>query len=369
MLPMTDEHYMRIALTLAEATVGQTGTNPAVGCVIVSAGRIVGIGAHLRQGQAHAEVHALQMAGEDAQGGTLYVTLEPCHHYGRTPPCTHAICAAGIERVVVASIDPNEAVNGKGIAFLRAQSIAVTVGVLEAEAQQINEVFWHLMRTRRPFVAVKTAMTLDGYIATPAGHSQWITRDTSRQFGRSLRQRYAAIVVGIGTVLADNPRLTTRGDVVGRDPLRIVVDSMLRLPPTAALIQPRADDWPAALVFTTERAPMVAERRLRARGVEVIRTGEDSRVNLYRMLDALYDLQIDSLFVEGGGTLAGAMLQHKLVQKLYAFIAPRLMGVGGVPAFSLEAPLKLEHMIAFQGVTVQQLDEDVLFTAYIKETP
>ncbi|WP_411829901.1 bifunctional diaminohydroxyphosphoribosylaminopyrimidine deaminase/5-amino-6-(5-phosphoribosylamino)uracil reductase RibD, partial [Paenibacillus ehimensis] len=228
---------MNLALQLAASAAGQTGINPVVGCVIVKDGRIVGMGAHLKRGEAHAEIHALNMAGNEAAGATAYVTLEPCSHFGKTPPCSDRLIREGVKRVVVAATDPNPLVAGSGIARLRASGIEVTEGVLEREANALNETFNTFIVTRRPFVTVKSASTLDGKIAARTGDSKWITGEASRAYVHTLRHRHQAIMVGIGTVLADDPSLTTRLPVPGLHPIRVVVDSTLRLPHEAKLVR------------------------------------------------------------------------------------------------------------------------------------
>lgn len=370
---MEDEHYMRLALTLAEAALGQTGTNPSVGCVVVNGGRIVGMGAHLRQGEAHAEVHALEMAGREAEGSTVYVTLEPCSHYGRTPPCADRLVRDRVKRVVVAVLDPNPRVSGRGVARLRENDIEVTVGVLEAQATELHEVFFHNVAAGRPFVAVKTAMTLDGRIAGPTGDSKWITNSASRAFVHELRHRYHAILVGIGTVLADNPRLTARGRAgPKRDPVRVIVDSRLRTPPDAAALDPRADGAPSAIILTTSAAADAAARSaLAARGAEIVDCGPGPRVDLALALQELGKRDIASVLVEGGGTMNGALLAARLVDKVYAFIAPKIIGTGGPSGFELPGFSKMTDAIGLERLEVRTFGGDVLFAgkpAYPAET-
>lgn len=228
MLP-SDQTYMKLALDLANATVGQTGLNPSVGCVVVKDGRIVGTGSHLKMGSAHAEVHALDMAKDAAVGSTVYVTLEPCSHHGRTPPCCERIAKEKVKRVVIAMLDPNPHVAGRGVAYLQERGIEVVVGLMEEEARKINERFIYSIVHRLPFVTLKSAMTLDGRIASKTGDSKWISNATSRKYTHSLRHMNDAIMVGIETILQDDPLLTTRLDVPALHPIRIIVDSSLRL--------------------------------------------------------------------------------------------------------------------------------------------
>ncbi|WP_199623207.1 bifunctional diaminohydroxyphosphoribosylaminopyrimidine deaminase/5-amino-6-(5-phosphoribosylamino)uracil reductase RibD [Paenibacillus alkalitolerans] len=360
----TDESYMRTAIELARATLGQTGSNPSVGCVVVKDGRIVGMGAHLRQGEAHAEVHALNMAGADAEGSTVYVTLEPCSHHGRTPPCADRLVREKVARVVVASSDPNPLVGGQGIARLREHGIAVTVGVLEREAAELNEVFFHTIAAGRPFLAVKTAGTLDGRIAAPTGDSRWITNEQSRSFVHGLRHRYGAIMAGVGTVLADDPRLTARLSVPSRDPLRVIVDSQLRTPPGAAALEPRGDGLPSALICTTAAAPAAARAALAQRGAEIVDCGPGPRVDLALALRELGKRNIASVLVEGGGTLSGALLAERLVDKVYAFVAPKIAGEGGPANFSFPGVNRMADAVTLERVSFQTFGDNVLIAGY-----
>jgi len=366
---MEDERYMRIALDLARAAEGQTGTNPTVGCVVVKEGRIVGLGAHLRQGDAHAEVHALNMAGSNAEGSTVYVTLEPCSHYGRTPPCAERLVREQVSRVVVAMTDPNPLVAGRGLACLREQGVEVLSGVLEQEAKQLNEVYIHYITTGRPFVAVKTASTLDGRIATHSGDSQWVTGSSARQAVHILRRRYAAILVGVGTLLADNPRLTARGDASPeRQPLRVILDSQLRTPPDSAALAPRADGLPPALLCATAAAPAAARTALAQRGAAIIDCGPGPRVDLTLALAALGKRNIASVLVEGGGTVSGALLAAGLVDKVYAFIAPKIIGVGGPANFDFPGRPSMGEAIQLERVHTATYDEDILIIGYLSKS-
>lgn len=255
MEPLNDEFYMKLALELAEGAAGQTGINPAVGCVVVKDGRIVGMGAHLRRGEAHAEVHALNMAGAEAEGATVYVTLEPCSHHGRTPPCSDRLIAEKVRRVVAAMSDPNPRIAGSGLRKLREYGIETSVGLMEERAKKLNETFLKFISTGLPFVTLKTAVTLDGRIAARTGHSKWVTGSASREAVHTLRHRHQAILVGKETVLQDDPELTTRLSVPGLNPIRLVVDSRLQLPPTMRIFGPEAPTW----VLATEQAGMEAE--------------------------------------------------------------------------------------------------------------
>lgn len=360
---ISDEYYMRLALQLASSAAGQTGINPAVGCVLVKDGRIVGMGAHLKRGEAHAEVHALNMAGAEAKGATAYVTLEPCSHHGRTPPCSDRLIREGVKRVVVAATDPNPLVAGSGLERLRAHGVEVTQGLLEREANLLNEAFIKFIVTRRPFVTLKAASTLDGKIAAKTGDSKWITNDASRSFVHTLRHRHQAILTGIGTVLADDPQLTTRLPVPGLNPTRVVVDSTLRLPPHAKLVR---DGAAPTVVLTTERAPQELRRELEACGVTVIDCGPGPAVDLSAAMAKLGELEIGSLLVEGGGKLNGALLEQRLVDKLVLFFAPKIIGGGPLApgSFDFTGFDRMAEAVRLERVTVESFGDDICLTGY-----
>ncbi len=320
---MDDQDYMRRALQLAERGCGWTSPNPMVGAVIVRDGRILAEGWHARYGELHAERAALANATEDVRGATMYVTLEPCCHHGKQPPCTDAIIDSGITRVVVGSADPNPLVAGKGVAILRAAGIEVVENVLREECDALNEVFLHYIREKQPFVVMKAAMTLDGKIATYTGASRWVTGEAARAHGHSLRHRYRAIMVGSGTVLADDPLLTCRIEN-GRDPLRIVCDSRLRTPLSARLVQ-TARETPTLIATCVEDAARIAPYE--NAGCRVWSLPErDGHVDLVALMQRLGSENIDSVLIEGGGTLAWAALDAGIVQKVYSYIAPKLFG-------------------------------------------
>ncbi|EGK57357.1 riboflavin biosynthesis protein RibD [Centipeda periodontii DSM 2778] len=357
-----DESYMREALRIAEYARGRTSPNPLVGAVIVRDGAIVASGWHRAAGEPHAEIHALRMAGELARGATLYVTLEPCAHHGRTGPCAEAVIAAGLARVVIALSDPNPLVAGRGIHLLTAAGIEVTTGICEDEARRQNEIFLKWVTTKRPFVTLKTAMTLDGKIASHTGASQWITGAAARARVHAYRNEYDAILVGIGTVLADDPSLTTRLEHgTGKNPLRIVLDSEARTPLDAKLV---ADGAAPTIIVVSERADHRRVNLLRACGAEVVTLGAQ-RVDIAALLDYLGAREITSLFVEGGATVNWSLLAGGSVDKVHAFIAPMLMGgaeaktpIGGTGFDSPQAAFRLHDM------TVEQLGTDILVTGY-----
>jgi diaminohydroxyphosphoribosylaminopyrimidine deaminase / 5-amino-6-(5-phosphoribosylamino)uracil reductase len=360
-LEYTDEHYMRLALQLAEATLGQTGINPSVGCVIVKHGRIIGMGAHLQRGSHHAEIHALQMAGDEAKGSTVYVTLEPCSHYGRTPPCAERLISEKVARVVVAALDPNPQVSGRGVEMLRSSGIEVDVGLLAAESAQMNEMFNKYITTRLPFVTLKTASTLDGRIAAASGDSKWITGEQARGYVHVLRARHRAIMVGVDTVIADDPSLTARLPSPSLQPIRLVVDSHLRLPLNSKVV--RTQDAPT-IVLTTKQASMDQIMKLNALGVEVIKCGDGPKVDLRHAMKVLGEREISSILLEGGGRLNGAMLEAGLIDKMVLFFAPKLIG-GAAPAnFSFLGLDRMNDALQLERVRVEVIGEDVCLIGY-----
>lgn len=320
---MCDEQYMRRAIALAQKGAGWTAPNPMVGAVIVRNGRIIGEGYHARCGELHAERNALASLTESAAGAAIYVTLEPCCHHGRTPPCTDAILEHGITRVVIGSRDPNPLVAGKGAAILREHGVEVIEDFLREECDALNPEFFHYITTGRPYVVMKYAMTLDGKIASRTGASKWITGETARAHVHALRARYAAIAAGIGTVLADDPMLNCRLPGA-HQPLRIVIDSALRIPMEAQLCQ-TAREYPTMIACAD--APEEKKRALEALGVEVVSLpGADGRVDLRKLTELLGKRQISSLLLEGGGQLHEAALRAGIVNHVCAYIAPKLLG-------------------------------------------
>ncbi|MFD0867723.1 MULTISPECIES: bifunctional diaminohydroxyphosphoribosylaminopyrimidine deaminase/5-amino-6-(5-phosphoribosylamino)uracil reductase RibD [Paenibacillus] len=358
---LNDEYYMRLALELARGTQGQTAINPVVGCVVVKEGRIVGIGAHLRMGTAHAEVHALTMAGEQAEGGVAYVTLEPCNHYGRTPPCTERLIESKVARVVVACTDPNPKVAGLGLERLRSHGIEVEVGVLEVEARELNEAFNKFIVTGRPFVTLKTASTLDGKIASRTGDSKWITNARSREFVHTLRHRHQAIMVGVETVIADDSQLTTRLSVPALNPVRIVIDSRLRVPANARVLDGEAE----TIIVTTSAAPEEKRKELRGRGIVLLEAGPGPRVDLELAMRMLGEREIGSILLEGGGRLNGAMLEQGLIDKCYLFYAPKIIGGPEAPGnFSFPGFDRMSEAVTIDRLKVERFDEDICIVGY-----
>lgn len=332
---------MRAALTLARRGHGNVWPNPAVGCVLVAAGRVVGRGWTQPGGRPHAETEALDRAGSAARGATAYVTLEPCNHHGRSPPCVEALIAAGIVRAVVAIEDPDDRVAGRGLAALREAGIEVATGLLADAATDVNEGFLKRLRDGRPMLTLKTATTLDGRIATATGESRWITGETARRWGQALRARHDAVMVGIGTALADDPQLTCRlPGLPLRPPVRIIMDSTLRLPPDGRLARSAAEGAPVWIV-TRQRAEPARRRALSERGVEIIELaargdgdtdGDGGRPDAAAALAALAERGLTRVLVEGGGALAASLLSAGLVDRLVWFRNARVIGGDGIPA-------------------------------------
>jgi diaminohydroxyphosphoribosylaminopyrimidine deaminase/5-amino-6-(5-phosphoribosylamino)uracil reductase len=357
-----DAYYMNLALNLARKAHGRTSPNPMVGALVVRDGTIVGQGWHQKAGTAHAEIHAIHDAGASTAGATLYVTLEPCCHHGRTGPCTEAIIQAQIHRVVFAMTDPNPCVAGCGAGLLRQAGIEVTEGVLACEAAKLNEAFIKYIATGLPFIAVKMAMTLDGKTATASGHSQWITGEAARQHVHELRDQFDAVLVGVGTVLADNPQLTVR-HISGRNPVRVVVDSQARTPLHSLLITDRAAH---TIIAVSENAPSDRLEAYTNAGIEIVqlplgKSGLDLRTLFYYLAQK----GLASVLVEGGATINASIIQENLADRVFWFIAPKFVGgvrapgpVGGTGAARLEDAAELED------IELELVGNDVLITGY-----
>ncbi|WP_238996444.1 bifunctional diaminohydroxyphosphoribosylaminopyrimidine deaminase/5-amino-6-(5-phosphoribosylamino)uracil reductase RibD [Paenibacillus pinistramenti] len=358
--PMNDEFYMALALDMARHTQGQTGINPVVGAVVVRDGAIAGMGAHLKRGGGHAEVHALNMAGDRAAGSTVYVTLEPCSHYGATPPCSRRLIEAGVSRVVVACEDPNPQVSGRGIAMLRDAGIEVDVGIMQEEARELNKKFIKFITTGLPFVTLKTASSLDGKIASRTGDSKWITGEEARSLVHTMRHQHAAILVGIETVLADNPSLSTRLPVPGLPPVRVIVDSKLRIPLGAKVLE---SDGAETMILTTENhANEPKLRALEDKQIRVIPCGSGERVDLRTGLQKLAEAGLSSVLVEGGGKVSGSFLSERLADEIQLFLAPKLIGSGGFESFSFTGPERIQHAVKLTKVKVTPAGNDILVT-------
>jgi diaminohydroxyphosphoribosylaminopyrimidine deaminase/5-amino-6-(5-phosphoribosylamino)uracil reductase len=362
-----DERYMRLALELAKSASGQTSPNPLVGAVVVKDHQIVGTGAHLKAGEAHAEVHALQMAQGKSQGATLYVTLEPCSHYGRTPPCADRVIQSGVKRVVVAALDPNPLVAGRGIDKLKEAGIEVQIGLFHQESERMNEIFNHYIVHKTPFVTLKTATTLDGKIATTTGESKWITSEEARADVHLLRHQNDAILVGVNTVIKDNPRLTTRIDgLQGKNPIRLILDSKLRTPLEAQILN--MDEAPTWL-FTSKQANQEQIKQYEEKGVRVFQSNDESRVSIAYVLQALGQEQITSLIVEGGGEINAAFLQGKHVHKVVAYLAPMMIGGNEAPSsFRGEGFSTLAEAIQLSYVQYVPIGQDLKVVGYVRRS-
>ncbi len=366
---MNHEEYMRRAIELARRGEGRTNPNPMVGCVIARDGQILAEGWHAAYGEAHAERNALLSCKEDVTGADLYVNLEPCCHTGKTPPCTDLMIERGIGRVFVGSTDPNPLVNGKGVAILRDAGIGVVTGICEAECRRLNEVFYHFMETGRPFVAMKYAMSLDGKIACATGDSRWVTGEEARAHVQTLRNRYMGIMVGIGTVLADDPMLTCRISD-GVNPTRIICDSRLRIPPECRIVQ-SAGEIPTIVVCTQEtfESEWAAKRvaRLTDAGIQILPTsdGIGVGVNLRQLMDELGQQGMDSILLEGGGTINSSALRNEIVSKIYTYISNKL--IGGADAPTPIGGIGVDYIadaVHLKEVETRAIGEDLLIRGY-----
>ncbi|MBC2580821.1 bifunctional diaminohydroxyphosphoribosylaminopyrimidine deaminase/5-amino-6-(5-phosphoribosylamino)uracil reductase RibD [Clostridium sp. DJ247] len=363
-----DIKYMKRALELAKKGAGYTNPNPLVGAVIVKNDRIIGEGYHMSYGNHHAEINAFNNAIEDVEGATMYVTLEPCSHFGKTPPCANAIVKKKIKKVVIGLKDPNPLVAGKGIQILEDNHIEVVTGVLEEEGKKLNEIFLKYITTKTPFCIMKTAMTLDGKIASYTGHSKWITNELSRKYVHQLRHRVAGIMVGIGTVLADDPELTTRlENIEGSDAARIIVDSSARTPLEAKVLNVQSKA--KTIIATTERADHNKLKALADKGAEIIITPlKNYQVNLSYLMKELGERKIDSILLEGGSELNYSAISQGIVDKVTAFIAPKIIGgnqaktpVGGTGKETMSEAIEVKH------IEIQRFEDDIMIEGYIKK--
>ncbi len=357
--------WMQQALELAARADYRTSPNPMVGAVVVRQGTVVGEGYHTRAGEAHAEIEALRQARAAARGADLYLTLEPCTHQGRTGPCVPAVISAGVRRVIAAIPDPNPRVNGSGFQSLREAGITVEVGDGADDAASLNRFFIRWVTSGRPFVSLKYAMSLDGKIATPSGESRWITGAEARRVAHGLRHQHDVVVVGVNTVLRDDPQLTVRdrlGEGEPRQPLRVVLDTGLRTPEMAALVE----DGGRTLIATTAEAPALKRRALEHRGVEVkeFPTAEDGRVDVLAVLRELGRRQQISVLVEGGAAVHAAVLGAGVVDDVYVFVAPTVLGSGIAPVDGLGID-SLQDAPRFTGLTARALGPDILLTASV----
>ncbi|UYZ21269.1 bifunctional diaminohydroxyphosphoribosylaminopyrimidine deaminase/5-amino-6-(5-phosphoribosylamino)uracil reductase RibD [Mesobacillus jeotgali] len=357
---MNDQDYMALAINLASATEGQTSPNPQVGAVLVKNGQMIGMGAHLKAGEPHAEVHAITMAGDKAKDATLYVTLEPCSHFGKTPPCSNLVIESGIKKVFVASVDPNPLVGGAGVKKMLEAGLDVQVGLMEEEAKALNKVFFHYISTGLPYVTLKSATSLDGKIATVTGESKWITGEEARKDVHRFRHSHDAILVGVNTVIKDNPSLTTRLKAGGKNPVRVVLDNTLRTPLDSRIVN---DEAAETMIMTGARAEPERIKQFTERGIKVIKL-ETEQVEIHDMLKKLGDRAITSVYVEGGAEVHGSFLKEKAFQQVIAYIAPKLLGGKNAPAAYGGAGIaRLEDTISLDIKDVKQIGQDIRIIA------
>ena len=356
-----DTTYMKRALTLAKKGLGKTEPNPAVGCVIVKNGIIIGEGWHKKAGGHHAEIHALEISGKKARGAVVYVTLEPCNHSGRTPPCCEALIRAGVKRVVAGMSDPNPQVKGGGLKALQQAGIETQCGVLEEECRALNRPFIKFMTTGQPFVTYKCAMTLDGKIASVSGDSRWISCEASRKIVHRMRAVSNAVMVGVDTIIADNPLLTVR-HITGRNPLRIIVDSHLRTPENAAVLN--GEMARGTMIATTEANEKLHAGYLKNGVRLLVCDAKNGRVNLHDLWNKLGKLGIHSLLIEGGSRLAGEALRQGLIDECVFFYAPKVVGSDGFSPFAITGITDMNNSIQFRNLSVRRVGKDIMVTAH-----
>lgn len=358
--------YMKRALSLAKKGAGLVNPNPLVGSVIVKDGKIIGEGYHKYFGGNHAEIEALKSLTDDSKGSTMYVTLEPCSHYGKTPPCVNAIIEKRIKKVVIAMLDPNPLVAGKGVKILRENGIEVMTGVLEDEAQKLNEIFVKYITTGLPFLLLKSAMSLDGKIATKFSDSKWITCNESREYVHRLRHQYASIMVGINTVLVDNPLLTVRiPDFKGENPIRVIVDSKCRLPLDSNIV--KSTSKARTILATTEYADPEKLKKLKEKNLEVlVLPQKNKRIDLNKLMESLGGMDIDSVLLEGGGTLNYSSLKEGIVDKVNFFIAPKIIG-GNLAKTPVEGDgvSLVKSAFSIKNMLTHKFGSDIMLEGYV----
>jgi len=364
-----DETFMKQVLRLARRGLGSTSPNPVAGALVVKNGQIIGSGYHKKAGGPHAEIEALSKAGEKAKGSTLYVNLEPCNHYGRTAPCTMALLENGVKRVVVGMADPNPHVTGGGCTFLRSNGVEVRCGVLEEECTRLNEVYIKYVTKGKPFVIVKGALTLDGWIATQTGNSKWITNEKSRKFVHSLRKRVDGIMVGVETIMADNPLLTpylTRNPAP--DPVRVIPDTNLRVPLDSKVLN--SGTSALTIIAAGSNVSNTKREKIEGRGARVLKCQmRDGRIDLADLLDKLAEMSICSVLVEGGATLFGSIIRERLVDKFYIFLAPKILGGdNGVPFTRGPGCDRINDCLSLKPLMVRRFGEDIMIEAYPKRS-
>jgi diaminohydroxyphosphoribosylaminopyrimidine deaminase/5-amino-6-(5-phosphoribosylamino)uracil reductase len=360
---MDDEYWMEKALRLAEKGRGRTSPNPMVGAVLVKDGKIIGKGFHAKAGEAHAEIVAIQKTGKEAKGAILYLNLEPCAHYGKTPPCAPQVIEAGIKGVVIGMEDPNPLVKGRGIEILKRAGLNVQVGILEKECRRLNEAYCKYISRKEPFVILKVAATLDGKIATQNGESKWISGEASRHFVHKLRDQVDGVLIGIGTVLRDDPLLTARIRG-GRDPYRIVLDSRLRIPEEAKVIGASPS---RVIIATTKLAPKDKIVRLEKLGVQIlILNAKEGRVHLKSCLSKLGEMGMSSLLLEGGSQVNGSFLDEGLIDKFLFFLSPKWVGdQEALGIFSGKGVANLQEAVGLKEIKTRRMGEDILLEGYL----
>jgi diaminohydroxyphosphoribosylaminopyrimidine deaminase/5-amino-6-(5-phosphoribosylamino)uracil reductase len=367
MVVMKDhEFYMAKVLELAKSGWGRTNPNPLVGAILVKNNIIISCGYHQAYGFPHAEVNAIMNNKEKLDDSILYVNLEPCSHFGKTPPCAKAIIETGIKNVVIAMIDPNPKVQGNGVKMLKEAGINVILGVLEKEARKLNEIFITYITKNKPFVIMKSAMTLDGKIASVAGDSKWITGTGSRNYVHELRDRVSAIMVGIQTIIMDNPSLTTRlPHKEGKDPIRIIVDSKGRLPLDSQVLN--KDNNVRVILATTSQIESKKEQQLLEKGVTIIKADQvDGKVDLKQVIKKLYELGIDSVLIEGGGMLNASALTAGIVDKVILFIAPKIIGGKSAPTpVEGEGVNFISECLRLHDITIDRIEDDLVYEGYL----
>ncbi len=360
-----DEYYMGLAINLARKGIGKVNPNPMVGAVIVKDNKIVGTGYHEKYGGKHAEINAIENSRESLNGSTMYVNLEPCSHFGKTPPCVDKIIESKINKVVIASVDPNPLVKGKGVKKLRDAGIEVKVGVLDEENKKLNEVFLKYIKNKKPFVVMKVAMSLDGKIATTTGQSKWISCDESRRYVHKLRSEVMSILVGINTVIKDNPMLDCRLEN-GKNPIRIIVDTTLKIPIDSKIVS--SSKSIRTIVVTTKNANRNVMKSLEDKGVEILTVNlKNNLVDLKEMINKLGELNIDSILIEGGSSLNFSAINENIVDKIQVYVAPIILGggssktpIGGQGVDEIKEAFKL-HRLEYK-----QIGSDILIEGYLK---
>jgi len=361
---MSNAKYMNMAIELAQKGRGYVNPNPMVGAVIVKNGKIIGKGYHHAFGRAHAEINALVKAGAKAKGSTMYVNLEPCSSFGKTPPCTRAIIKTGVRKMVIGTCDPNPLNHGKGIKELKRNGIRVESGLLKKEAKELNEKFFTYHKKKRPFITVKCAMTLDGKIATVTGSSRWVTCKKARDYGHLLRHEHDAVMAGINTIKTDDPELTARFNEKMRKPYIVVVDSHLSIPTSARVIKNAGKN--KVIIATTKTSPPNKKKQLLPRGAEVLTlTSKNGRVCLSALIKKLHHVGITSILVEGGGEIIHSLLHERLADKIYFFYAPKILG-GRIAPTSVEGNgiKDINKAIKIRDMRYSKIGEDVLVTGY-----